>query len=1176
LKNRIKLTVVLVNICLLLVLINSVWAEKHSNQKRLIGIYASLDDQTLKSAKKSGVDIFYPSITWFKSQSWVAPSVERAHKLGFKVYPSVAAAYDGHGDNPSDFARKHPEYWEKKRDGTLLDRGTQVNLSWGHPEVRKYKVETITDFIVTGGFDGILLDYTRFFGNNTGYCDKIVSDFTEKFGKNPFDLADDDPEWIAFRAAYVTDFVAELRKSLHEHNPKLELIACVGPDPCETLSRAMQDWGGWLDQELIDGVVTMIYERDTNNTLKSIMITNKAIAGRVPHIPMVACWGDNLNTPEMLKEAAMKCFKLDCQGVAIYRSDSIRELNLWPAIAEIARWPEKKIASEKINYVLNPGFENDFEFFAAGYANGVEISRDKIKSGNKSLKFHPDKNSFIRQIIDRGFLKDKNSVKISGFFYAENSDDNDEIFIEANLNYKSGLESFYRVPIKIGQAKQWNWFESNIELDESEELNFILMGIKVSDMEQPLYIDDLELNLSDEKVSSERYKLNSSDQLENDMGNLNILRGQVVKASSFWDNGWEPENAIDGDIEGDDNGKDAAWHSQRPPKDQWLKVYLPQPTIIRYVRMLNTSAQYCYRTRDYRIEVSVNDLDYKQVASGTLPNDGKTWTEIEIDPVKAKYIKFVGVNSYHPEYTVGLKEIEAYSVKKVKCESDKSVSFSQLETEKKYILRDAVTPPLPHDRYGCYSTPMYYLMTEGYEYKGDMDKDPQKRVYKSSLGKPGPDYGYWKLERNRPDWQEAMVKNWAQLGLNNTHLNIYPSNGSLELSFEYRKAIEDHVNLSQRYGLKVGVRLDALGGYEAWPMHPNNPNNILKEYLQWVEQVAEILKGKTAYYILGDELTLYKPDKLNIDSVPSPEDFMGDEIPEDYKKWTPDMYMEYFKTLSTTIKSIDPDAKVSMFASSSGQWFNVLYLLEKGYAEYGDAVSINYYNYRDIPKFFNDAEKLAPGLEFLSNGVGYVANGTIDNCYPENNPYSKMPTEEAHANMIAKNMFAWWDLGADTAPYYVSLRNWIVEGKVYPRWFGFFGFEDFVIDEYEHLTVKRYPGWYAFQTIAHTFYNRDEFVKPNFDVTSTKELSMFRCYLHKFQEDRELLMMLWNDSGQVETQIEIHSQDFNYPVKVNTFNYQRWEDQPFEYGKNIIKMNLKVDQSPLIIRLFDVELDNSK
>ena len=270
--NRKRDLIIAIGLCLVLQVIHSARADSQCQRHRIIGIYSGLDELTLKNARKSGVDILYPSIRWYEPQTWVTQAVERAHELGFKVYPSIAAAYDGYQDTQSEFARQHPEYWEKKKDGTLLDSGSQVNLSWGHPEVRKYKVETITKFIIDGRFDGILLDYTRFFGNSTGYCNKIVSEFREKHGKDPFELADDDLQWVAFRAAYVTDFVAELRKSLHKYNPDLELIACVGTDPSETLRNNLQDWERWLDMGLIDGVVTMIYERDTNNTVKNVII----------------------------------------------------------------------------------------------------------------------------------------------------------------------------------------------------------------------------------------------------------------------------------------------------------------------------------------------------------------------------------------------------------------------------------------------------------------------------------------------------------------------------------------------------------------------------------------------------------------------------------------------------------------------------------------------------------------------------------------------------------------------------------------------------------------------------------------------------------------------------------------------------------------------------------------
>jgi hypothetical protein len=475
--------------------------------------------------------------------------------------------------------------------------------------------------------------------------------------------------------------------------------------------------------------------------------------------------------------------------------------------------------------------------------------------------------------------------------------------------------------------------------------------------------------------------------------------------------------------------------------------------------------------------------------------------------------------------------------------AEQGPAFSSLPQAEQEALRQQFAPPPLKERYGPYSTPMYYLMYEGYEYDGSLDKGPDGRTYVKD--KPGPDYGYWKLDQNRPDWQEAMVKDWAELGLNNTHLNIYPVDGKLEITDAYRKAIEDFVRLSQQYGLKVGVRLDPPGGYVAWEVNPDNPDSVIDAYLKWVEQVATILKGNTAYYVLGDELTLHKPTA---------------DLPKE--KWTPEKYLGYFKRVSQTIKNADPSAKVSMFAASSGEWFNVLYLLEHGYADYGDGVAINYYNYQDVPKFFADARKLAPKLEFYSSGVGYCSNGLAQPRYPEGDPYSPVNSEEAHGNLIAKNMFAWWDLGASTAPYYISLRNWVKDGKVYPRWFGFFGFEDFVIDN-DQLTVKRYPGWNAFQTITHTFYNREDFKKPDFDVKSSAPLTMFRAYQH----GGELLLMLWNDKGTVSTTVDIASGEYRYPVRIDNFDFNQWSDVPYELTDGGAKMQLEVTAEPTIIRL---------
>lgn len=476
-------------------------------------------------------------------------------------------------------------------------------------------------------------------------------------------------------------------------------------------------------------------------------------------------------------------------------------------------------------------------------------------------------------------------------------------------------------------------------------------------------------------------------------------------------------------------------------------------------------------------------------------------------------------------------------------------AFSELPIEQQHELRAMVEPPEPHARYGGYSTPMYYLMHEGFDYDGSMDTVEDKRTYIKD--KPGPDHGSWVLDRNRPDWQEQMIRDWAELGLNSTHLNIYPINNELHLRPSVRQALVDFVRLSEKHGLKVGVRLDALGAYAAWEMHPGNRDNKIDEYLGYVREVATLLKGKVLYYVMGDEMTLHQP-----------------AADLDPKLWTPDVYLTYFKRLSAAIKSIDPDVKVSMFGASSGEWFNVVYLLKTGYAQHGDAVAINHYDYNSFPKFYAQAQELAPGLMFLSNGVGYHSTATAEPRYPQGDPYSRHGSEQAHGLSVAKTMFVCWDLALDAAPYYITLRNWNIRGRVYPRWFGFFGFTDFVVDEYDNMTVKRYPAWYAYQTIAHTFYNRDKFKTPSFKVTAAPEVSMLRSFVHDRGDGKELLIMLWNDKGPASIKLSIESSDYQYAVRANLFNFRKWDDVLYAVGDDGVSMDLQVDHAPVILRLF--------
>ena len=74
-------------------------------------------------------------------------------------------------------------------------------------------------------------------------------------------------------------------------------------------------------------------------------------------------------------------------------------------------------------------------------------------------------------------------------------------------------------------------------------------------------------------------------------------------------------------------------------------------------------------------------------------------------------------------------------------------------------------------------------------------------------------------------------------------------------------------------------------------MHPNNADNLIDEYLVWIKDVVSLLKGKTAYYVLGDELAMHEKS--------------ADLKPE---AWIRQIYLGYFKRLCDVVKEAESDA----------------------------------------------------------------------------------------------------------------------------------------------------------------------------------------------------------------------------------------------------------------------------
>jgi hypothetical protein len=463
--------------------------------------------------------------------------------------------------------------------------------------------------------------------------------------------------------------------------------------------------------------------------------------------------------------------------------------------------------------------------------------------------------------------------------------------------------------------------------------------------------------------------------------------------------------------------------------------------------------------------------------------------------------------------------------------------FTNLSSADQVRLRLKSAPKPLKERVNPYSTPMYYPQWGGSSEDGTQ----------------------------RSDWQEALVREFAELGMSQLHLYWYPNGvGTDKINYTLtegdKTGLSELVRLCKKYGIKMGLRVDIpymrvpeLDQPEKdpvisyWMSNPRNPHNQNEDFLGWLGDIVALLKGDLDYIILGDELT-------DLNSVRK-------------ENWTQEDQLKFLKICSETIRKIDPKVLISGFALSSGKIDALLELAKAGYGESASAIAFNHYDYTVIPKFLQNMKEVSgKAFPLLSNGVGYISSDTpVRN--PPKDSYSKY-SDKDQASMIARTMYSWWANGAHTAPYYVSIRTIDYKGKVKPLWYGFFGYMDFIIDKNDNASFKRYPGWYAYRTIANIFDDRPSFTDPSFEITPSSPQNLyFRAFERK---GKDLTIILWRkDNRKVPIDIDIASNEYKYPVQIDLMNHEKFSDVKYSVdGNETVLKHVETGFQPVIIRIF--------
>ena len=177
--------------------------------------------------------------------------------------------YFGHGPSAQG-----DEMWlSVAADGTLAAEDT-LSLDPGHPAAAQHLVDVARNLIRRYGVDGLHFDRIRYAGAQFGYNPVSVRRFQAQTAATGIP-APADPAWQQWRRDQVTHLMRQIYLEAVALKPRIKISAAVIPWGAGPTSEAawlrgsamtgvFQDWLGWLREGIIDLVIPMNYDRETD------------------------------------------------------------------------------------------------------------------------------------------------------------------------------------------------------------------------------------------------------------------------------------------------------------------------------------------------------------------------------------------------------------------------------------------------------------------------------------------------------------------------------------------------------------------------------------------------------------------------------------------------------------------------------------------------------------------------------------------------------------------------------------------------------------------------------------------------------------------------------------------------------------------------------------------------
>ncbi|NWG12223.1 MAG: hypothetical protein HXY20_01675 [Acidobacteria bacterium] len=279
-------------------------------------------------------DVGHQDNRW--QESWVDPLAvytRLAHAHGMKIFASLRMIGAQYPMNREPIARAR-NYWQNRefakldRDGVAL-----TGLSLAFPEVREYWLRLLRETLAYGT-DGIQLHLNRAVPF-VHYEGPVIRTFRERYGTDPRELPETDVRWQKHCAAYVTEFIREVRKLLDE-KPGRELGVTLFGQPHEyDLDKASYDpiryncdVETWLCERLVDYLMPSPYV-----DLRLLRKWRQLGGGRV-HL-----WPDLMprtQMPHQYAQLAKKYYEAGADGFCVWDGERrAQRLSEWAAVQRL-------------------------------------------------------------------------------------------------------------------------------------------------------------------------------------------------------------------------------------------------------------------------------------------------------------------------------------------------------------------------------------------------------------------------------------------------------------------------------------------------------------------------------------------------------------------------------------------------------------------------------------------------------------------------------------------------------------------------------------------------------------------------------------------------------------------------------------------------------------------------